>query len=298
MMNNQKIIKNKKNIWHWVTVSTLVLVALILMSPQADARIVVGGDREFRDDVNECLATYRNNPGIVGDVIRELENSGNTHTISEGDEWENTPSSQENAFNGTGTGSETRISKEKLEEFKQGIDELKDKDFCTAFLHEMWHAVDADRGGWSDDTQDGALKDEIEATMFQNFIHAIRGVSPRTTYGGNDISQYLLIDDHEIETPEESAGDSEPAAIPEPEPEPEPQITTISAIAYQGTHIPFDQLRAYSSEGCECCDEAHYHAINGASVTAVDGSVFQDPFADCGFGKVSENPVVQIETND
>lgn len=246
-MNNQKIIKSNKNIRRWVIVSVFVLAVFILMSSQADAKIVVGGDREFRDDVNDCLTTYRNTPGVVGDVIRELENSENTHTISEGDEWENTPSNQDNAFDGTGTGSETRISKEKLEELKQRIDALKDKDFCTAFLHEMWHAVEADRGEWSDDKQNDVFEDEIQATIFQNFIHAIRGVSPRTTYGGNDISQYLLITDHERETLEESAGDSEPVASPEPEPEPEQEeVSTSVSTSYEHV-VPGEYSEIYAT---------------------------------------------------
>ncbi|MBD3208475.1 MAG: hypothetical protein GF370_03405 [Candidatus Nealsonbacteria bacterium] len=98
------------------------------------------------------------------------------------------------------------------------------------------------------------------------------------------------------QTPEGQPQD-EPQSDPEPEPEEEPERKTISAITYQDTYIPFAQLRAFSPEGCECCDEAHYHARNGVSVTTTDGQVVQDPFTDCGFGKVSEKPVLQVEAD-
>ncbi|KPJ85661.1 hypothetical protein AMJ57_02180 [Parcubacteria bacterium SG8_24] len=172
-----------------------------LWTPSAEASVSVEGSREFRDDVNECLATYRNNPGLVGDVIRELENSGNTHKITEGPDWSNTPDTNDDAFNGNGTGTETKISKAELERVKARVPELKDKDFCTAMLHELWHAVEADRGEWSNDTTDGVYDDEIQAVMFQNFLHAIRGVDPRTAYGGTSIAGHLGI---EVPEPEEA----------------------------------------------------------------------------------------------
>jgi len=39
---------------------------------------------------------------------------------------------------------------------------------------------------------DGVKRNEVEATLFQNFVHAIRGVPPRTHYG-EDISKHVVI---------------------------------------------------------------------------------------------------------
>jgi hypothetical protein len=84
----------------------------------------------------------------------------------------------------------------------------------------------------------------------------------------------------------------------QPAPEPVKPKKKITVIAYENTYIPYDQLRAYDTDGCECCDEPHYHARNGVSVTTLDGRTIPDPFKDCGFGKVSEKPVIQIEVDE
>ena len=73
---NIKIYKIAPLVW--------TIAFFLLFSGQAGASIVVDGSREFRDGVNECLNTYRNAPGIVGDVIRELEKSDNEHRIPVG----------------------------------------------------------------------------------------------------------------------------------------------------------------------------------------------------------------------
>jgi hypothetical protein len=172
----------------------------VIGSPTADAGITVTGDRQFTDDVNACLNTYRNAPGIVGDTIRELENSENDHSVIESPDWDNTPNDESDAMGGSGTGTVTRVDKAELEDLKKDFPELANKDFCTALLHELWHAADADGGGWSNDTTDGVLDDEIEATTFQNFIHSIRGVAIRTSYGGTDIGHILLAGETSVET--------------------------------------------------------------------------------------------------
>lgn len=169
-----------------------------MWSPSAGAKIVVEGSREFRDSVNECLNTYRGAEGLVGDAIKELEGSGNDHKITEGPEWENSANDATKAENGTGIGTHTKVSAGELERIKRDVPELANKDFCTALLHEMWHAVDADRGSWSDAKKDGVWEDEIEATIFQNFIHAIRGVDARLMYGGVDISRHLGLTETEL----------------------------------------------------------------------------------------------------
>lgn len=186
-------IKNKYT-RYWAPSLILAVVVFFGWSSQADARIVAEGDADFRRDVEECISTYRDAEGIVGDVIRELENSTNEHRITKSPDWSNTPNNGANASNGTGTGTLTRVDKDKFEEYKERFGELRNKDFCTALLHELWHAADADRGQWTSEELNGVNRDEVEATMFQNFIHAIRGVPPRTAYGGTDISNYLLLD--------------------------------------------------------------------------------------------------------
>jgi len=186
--------------------TVLVIPALVVMVfcfagvPSASADIVVEGDRQFTDDVNACLNTYRNAPGIVGDAIRELESSEREHKVVDDPDWSNEPNDEAKSMDGSGSGTVTRVNEAELEVMKKSIPELANKDFCTGLLHELWHAVDADRGGWTDDTKDGVLEDEIEATTFQNFIHAIRGVEPRTSYGRIDISHIVLAGETTIST--------------------------------------------------------------------------------------------------
>ncbi len=168
------------------------LAWLVSVSP-AEAKILVEGDREFTDDINSCLNTYRDTPGLVGEVIKELENSTHDHTIIESPDWSNAPNDIAKATGGSGSGSVTRVDKAELEKYKNDFPELKDKDFCTALLHELWHAVDNNRGTRTAHSEkvDGVKRNEIEATIFQNFVHALRGVPPRTMYGGVDMSKIL-----------------------------------------------------------------------------------------------------------
>ena len=211
---------------YWIVPLVLATAVLLFLSPQADASIVVDGDTKFTDDVNECLDTYKNVPGIVSDVIRELENSDNEHRITNSPDWSNTVNDADDAFDGTGTGTVTRVDKKELETYKESFEELENKDFCTALLHELWHAVDADRGEWTTDELGGVKRNEIEATIFQNFVHAIRGVDPRTAYGGTDISDYVLIGEDRTEE-----------IIEEPEPEPESEPKTETSISTSYNHV-------------------------------------------------------------
>lgn len=64
----------------------------------------------------------------------------------------------------------------------------------------------------------------------------------------------------------------------------------IDVIDYSGKKIPVSQLRTFT--GPECDKQEHWHA-KGASVTALDGTVVVDP-GDCGFGKTSQAPVIQV----
>lgn len=185
--------RNITKISLYVVTPLALLAGSLMFVPQVQAKIVVAGNREFTDDVNNCLNTYRNSPGVVGDVIKELEKSSNEHRIINSPDWTNTVNDNDDAFNGNGTGTVTRVDKAELEKYKKAFSELVNKDFCTALLHEMWHAVDSDRGEWTSDKIGGVNRNEIEATMFQNFVHGIRGVDIRRSYGNVDISEYISI---------------------------------------------------------------------------------------------------------
>ncbi len=209
-----------------VTIGAILAVAVFfLWSTAAEAKIVVEGDRAFTDEVNECFATYGDTPGIVGDVIKELQNSDFEHKIIDSPDWTNAANDYDKATGGSGSGSVTRVNPEKLKDYVKRLESLKNKDFCTALLHEMWHAVDNDRGTRTphDHKIDGAKETEIEASLFQNFIHAIRGVPPRTIYGGIDISKHVVI------------GHGDPVEETEEEPE-EPEETKVETkMSYNHT---------------------------------------------------------------
>jgi len=260
----------------WIAPLFGAIIALLLMVSQANASIVVTGGREFTDDVNRCLNTYRNAPGIVGDVIRELENSDNEHGILNSTDWSNTSNDIDEATGGSGSGTVTRVDKAELEKYKKRFPELLNKDFCTALLHELWHAVDADRGSRTShsDTIDGVKRNEVEATIFQNFVHAIRGVDPRTSYGGRDISHLVLVGDDIVE--EESSQTDE----------------TIQVIEYNGKYLPVNQLIIEAETGCGA---EHWHAASGV-VKATDSTDVVDPGPQCGYGKVSERPTIEVST--
>jgi len=286
-MSKENIIQYNKILYRFVFVG-LVLAMFVLWRPHAYAKIVAEGDQEFKDDIQVCLNTYRNKEGIVGDVIKELENSKNTHKISESPDWENSANDVAKANDGTGTGSHSRVSKEELEKIKKSVPELANKDFCTALLHELWHAVEADRGQWSDTKKDGVWEDEIQATIFQNFIHAIRGVDARTKYGGVDISKYLGLseDSPKVETP--TSPSAPPPSVTAPPPS---ALQKISVIQYQSKYIPVSQL-IVENEG-SCGD--HWHAASGAAV-ATNGTQIPDPGPPCGYGATATTPVQQIES--
>lgn len=66
----------------------------------------------------------------------------------------------------------------------------------------------------------------------------------------------------------------------------------IQVIIFNGKQIPLSQLYI-GHVHLPNCDSPHYHAINGIA-TALDGTVLQDP-GNCGFGKVKDVPVVDVE---
>lgn len=71
----------------------------------------------------------------------------------------------------------------------------------------------------------------------------------------------------------------------------------IKIIVVQGKQIPLDQLRI--GQGPECLDgttQAHHYHANTGTATALDGTSLTDP-GGCGFGKVKDVKVIEIETN-
>ena len=66
--------------------------------------------------------------------------------------------------------------------------------------------------------------------------------------------------------------------------------STIKVIQYNGKYLPIDQLIIESEVGCGA---DHWHAAEGV-VKATDGSFVQDPGPQCGYGKVSGKPTMDI----
>lgn len=62
----------------------------------------------------------------------------------------------------------------------------------------------------------------------------------------------------------------------------------IQVIQYGGKYLPVDQLIVEDEAGCGA---NHWHAAGGV-VRATDGSLVPDPGPQCGYGKVSERPVI------
>ena len=91
-----------------------------------------------------------------------------------------------------------------------------------------------------------------------------------------------------------------PSPSPTQTPSPSPATTPrpkIKVIVFEGRKIPLAELVVLS--GPECTNSPreapHYHAKNGQSVRATDGTAIQDP-GGCGFGKVDEVEVREVET--
>lgn len=63
----------------------------------------------------------------------------------------------------------------------------------------------------------------------------------------------------------------------------------IQVIEFSGKQIPISELVVGTGPDC---DADHYHAANGTSVHAVDGSVVPDP-GGCGYGRVKETEILE-----
>lgn len=221
-----------------------VMASLLLFIAPAHATIIIEGDKEFKKTINHCLDTYRNSPGKLGDVIKELEDSKNEHRIVSGKHVPGmsvTPNNGANARNGKGTGTVTKANESYYKWLRKSTkilkEELKYKDFCTAIWHELWHVVDADRGEWSQDRVDDVLRDEIEAVRFQNLVHTIRGVKPRTSFV-HDISKHLGLsnnsdDSNSSGSDEDKVSDSGEGTKNPPIKKPAGKIVILDADTYE-----------------------------------------------------------------
>lgn len=67
----------------------------------------------------------------------------------------------------------------------------------------------------------------------------------------------------------------------------------IKAIEYMGKYLPISQLIIEDEIGCGA---EHWHAAQGV-VMATDGSQVADPGPLCGYGKVSQRPVIEVPEN-
>ncbi|MDO8435114.1 MAG: hypothetical protein Q7S89_00305 [bacterium] len=66
---------------------------------------------------------------------------------------------------------------------------------------------------------------------------------------------------------------------------------TIQAIQFKGKYLPLEQLIIEDEVGCGA---DHWHAAEGM-VVATDGTEVFDPGPQCGFGKLSDVPLVSVE---
>ncbi|OHA46394.1 MAG: hypothetical protein A3A80_03475 [Candidatus Terrybacteria bacterium RIFCSPLOWO2_01_FULL_44_24] len=80
---------------------------------------------------------------------------------------------------------------------------------------------------------------------------------------------------------------------PSDTPPPASNMTQISAIQYQNKYLPVDQLIQENEAGC---GQVHWHAAQGF-VRATDCSIVQDPGPLCGYGPVSQYPVMEIDVS-
>lgn len=74
-----------------------------------------------------------------------------------------------------------------------------------------------------------------------------------------------------------------------------PSTSKIEIIIFDDKKIPLSEL--IIGTGTECDNSQHYHAKDHTSAKTIDGSIVNDP-GGCGFGKVKEVPVLEVDKND
>lgn len=72
------------------------------------------------------------------------------------------------------------------------------------------------------------------------------------------------------------------------------ETSTIKVIQYGEKYLPVSQLTKEDEEGCDG-GKAHWHASQGGSVMATDGSTVNDPGPQCGYGKLTDKPITDFE---
>lgn len=70
------------------------------------------------------------------------------------------------------------------------------------------------------------------------------------------------------------------------------ETVKIKVIEYGGKYLPVDQLIIEAERGCDG-GQAHWHAAEGV-VKATDGSMVPDPGPQCGYGKQSDKPMMEV----
>ncbi len=70
-----------------------------------------------------------------------------------------------------------------------------------------------------------------------------------------------------------------------------PSTSKIKIIIFDDKKIPLSELVIGSGPDC---DNHHYHAKDHTSAKTIDGSIVNDP-GGCGFGKVKEVPVLEVD---
>ncbi len=73
-----------------------------------------------------------------------------------------------------------------------------------------------------------------------------------------------------------------------------PSTSKIKIIIFDDKKIPLSELVIGSGPDC---DSHHYHAKDHTSAKTLDGSIVNDP-GGCGFGKVKEVPVLEVDKKD
>ena len=74
------------------------------------------------------------------------------------------------------------------------------------------------------------------------------------------------------------------------------KASKIQVIIFNGKKLPLKDLHIGICPECMSLrtEASHYHALHNNSVTSLDGTEVQDPGA-CGYGKVNETKIVEVE---
>ncbi len=154
-----------------------------------DIRMRLGMNTKYQTTVYNDLAQLKNDNSEVAQMITDLENSENIHTITKPER---------------GDDNEIRTNQLKLEEqISQGstikYDPYQTKDVNgvvrtprVALAHELQHAYDIDKGLGTLERNNNIRLMDIKAINTENKIRKITGDPKRTTYAGIKVPEDLL----------------------------------------------------------------------------------------------------------